>query len=222
MVNLKLNHELISLDPRARQLIFSNGSLANYDALISSVPIPDLIRMIRGTPKDVIEASGRLACSSCVLVNIGLDRADISKAHATYFYDEDICFTRLSFPHMLSVWNAPPGKGSIQAEVYFSNKYKPMSGSPEDWINPVIKDLNRCGYLRENDRVLFCNAVLVPYANVIFDLDRSVALEVVHGYLDDLNITYCGRYGEWKYLWTDEAFKSGENAAEKVINKMIL
>ena len=74
----------------------------------------------------------RLACSTCVLVNIGVNREDLSEAHMTYFYDEDICFTRLGFPHMLSASNAPPGTGSIQAEVYFSDKYKPFTGSPDD------------------------------------------------------------------------------------------
>jgi len=219
--SLKLNHELVSLDPRARQLRFSNGVVTYYDALISSVPLPDLVRMIRGTPQDVIQASQRLACSTCVLVNVGVDRAVISNAHMTYFYDEDICFTRLSFPHMLSSRNVPPGTGSIQAEVYFSDKYKPLSGSPDDWIEPVITDLRRCGLLREEDRVLFSNAMLVKYANVIFDLERAAALETVHGYLDDLGISYCGRYGDWGYLWTDESFKSGEKAAEKVLRKII-
>ena len=57
-----------------------------------------------------------------MLVNIGVDREDLSSAHMTYFYDEDICFTRLGFPHMLSATNVPPGTGSIQAEVYFSSK----------------------------------------------------------------------------------------------------
>ena len=68
--------------------------------------------MIDGTPQDVVDASRRLACSTCVLVNIGVDRADLSSAHMTYFYDEDICFTRLGFPHMLSAKNAPPDAGS--------------------------------------------------------------------------------------------------------------
>jgi protoporphyrinogen oxidase len=219
--SLKLNHELLSLDPRTRQLRFSNGIVVNYDGLISSVPLPDLIRMIYGTPQDVLDASRRLACSTCVLVNVGVDREDLSSAHMTYFYDEDICFTRLSFPHMFSARNVPPGTGSIQAEVYFSDKYKPLTGSPEDWIEPVITDLRRCGLLRVDDRILFSNATLVRYANIIFDLERAAALETVHGYLDDLDITYCGRYGDWGYLWTDESFKSGENAAEKVLSKMI-
>jgi protoporphyrinogen oxidase len=138
----------------------------------------------------------------------------------TYFYDDDICFTRLSFPHMLSSRNVPPRTGSIQAEVYFSHKYKPLNGSPDDWINPVIMDLRRCGLLRDDDRVLFSNAMLVPYANVIFDLERAAALETVHGYLDDLGIAFCGRYGDWAYMWTDDSFRSGEKAAERALNKI--
>jgi protoporphyrinogen oxidase len=216
--NLKLSHELVSIDPRTRKLSFANGVVAHYDALISSVPLPDLVRMIQGTPHDVLDASQRLACSTCVLVNVGVNREDLSNAHMTYFYDEDICFTRLSFPHMLSATNAPKGTGSVQAEVYFSEKYKPFTGSPEDWVQPVISDLRRCGILRETDRILCSKAMLLRYANIIFDLDRPVALETVHSYLDDVGIAYCGRYGDWGYMWTDESFKSGERAAETALS----
>ncbi len=87
--------------------------------------------MMVGAPPDVVvAAAARLACSTCVIVNIGLDRRDISDWHWTYFYDDDFCFSRLSFPHMLSPNNAPPDAGSIQAEIYFSSKYKPLDCSP--------------------------------------------------------------------------------------------
>ena len=215
--NLKLNHELVSVDPRERQLTFSNGNTTKYDSLITSVPLPELVRMMKGTPRDVVEASRRLACTTVVLVNVGVDREDISRSHLTYIYDEDICFTRLGFPHMLSATNVPAGTGSIQAELYFSEKYKPFMGSPEALIEPTIKDLRRIGLIRENDRVLFSKAMMLRYANVIFDLDRAAALKTVHGYLDDLGIAYCGRYGDWGYMWTDESFKSGELAAERTL-----
>lgn len=218
MGNLKLNHELVSIDSRSRELRFSNGVTTHYDALVSSVPLPELIRMTKGAPPDVVEAAQRLACSTCVLVNIGVNRPDLSSAHITYFYDEDIYFTRLGFPHMLSARNAPPGTGSIQAEVYFSDKYKPFKGSPADCIEPVIKDLHRCGILREDDQILSRHAAMVKYANVIFDLDRAAALKTVHAYLDEIGIAYCGRYGDWGYMWTDESFKSGELAAERALS----
>jgi protoporphyrinogen oxidase len=214
-----MNHELISIEPRQKRLRFSNGIEASYNALISSVPLPELVRMIEGAPQEVREAASRLACSTCLLVNLGVNREDLSKAHITYFYDEDICFSRIGFPHMLAASNAPAGTGSIQAEVYFSKKYKPFSGSPDAWIEPVIRDLRRCGVLREEDQILCQRAMLLPYANVIFDHERVEALATVHGYLKEMRIAYCGRYGDWAYMWTDESFKSGEQAAEGVLSQ---
>ena len=216
--NLHLGHSLVSINPIARTLSFSNGASVQYEQLIFSVPLPELVPMIEGVPGDVVEAVRRLACSTCVLVNLGINREDLSKAHMTYFYDEDICFSRLGFPHMLSSKNAPAGMGSIQAEVYFSSKYKPFTGKPEDWIEPVIRDLLRCGVLHEDDQIVCKQAMLLKHANIIFDLERADAVKTVHGYLDDIGIAYCGRYGEWGYLWTDESFKSGEQAAERALS----
>jgi protoporphyrinogen oxidase len=216
--NLNLNHEVVSINLKTRRVKFSNGNEVDYDALISSVPLPDLIPMIESAPENVVEASKRLACSSCVLVSIVVDRENISPAaQMTYFYDEDFCFSRLHFPHMLSAKNVPKGMGSIQAEVYFSNKYKPLTGKPEDCIEPVLRDLHRSGLLRKEDKVVFRHAMIVPFANIIFDLERAEALKIVHAYLDEAGIFYCGRYGEWGYLWTDESFKSGEQAAGRAI-----
>jgi hypothetical protein len=85
---------------------------------------------------------------------------------------------------------------------------------------PVINDLKRCGILKLNDKIIFTDARIIPYANVIFDLDRHSSLSIVHGYLNELGIIYCGRYGEWGYHWTDDSFISGENAAKKVLYNM--
>lgn len=219
LADIKLDHELTSIDPKGKVLRFANGHTTGYDALVSSVALPELLPMIAGAPRDVVEASQTLACSTCVLVNIGVDRADLSESQMTYFYDEDICFTRLSFPHMLSATNVPPGCGSIQAEVYFSSKYRPLKQAPEELIEPVIRDLLRSGIIRETDRILTRGARVVRFANVIFDLDRSASLKIVHGYLDDIGIAYCGRYGDWGYMWTDESFISGERAAQSALSR---
>ena len=66
--------------------------------------------------------------------------------------------------------------------------------------------------------LLFRQARFLKYANMIFDLERASALDTVHSYLDDIGIAYCGRYGDWGYMWTDESFKSGELAAERALS----
>jgi protoporphyrinogen oxidase len=216
--SLKLSHDVCRIDTRAQQLWFRNGATARFDALVSSVPLPDLVPMIDGAPDEVRAAGEKLAHTSCVLVNIGVDRADLSSNNLTYFYDADIACSRVSFPHLLSAHNAPAGCGSVQAEIYFSPKYKPLRGRPQDSIESTIRDLTRCGILKETDRTLFSQATVCKFANVIYDSDRRAALEIVHGFLDDCGIRYCGRYGDWNHAWTDESFKSGESAAEKALS----
>jgi len=214
---LRLGQEITGIDAKKKILRFGPGNEDNYQSLISSIPLPDLIPLIDDVPVDVVEAVGKLACSSCVLVNVGIDRHDVSDAHISYFYDRDICFSRLSFPHNMSRNNVPLGTSSIQAEVYYSSKYKPMLQKPENHVQPVVADLRKCGLLRPDDRIIHSNYHVIPYANIIFDHDREKALATVHGYLDEIGIAYCGRFGRWGYIWTDEAFLSGEEAAEKVL-----
>ena len=216
--DVRLNHRAVAVDPGARTVTFQNGHVVGYEQLISSLPLPELIRLISDVPAEVRDAAEQLACTTCVVVNIAVGREDVSDAHWTYFYDRDVIFTRVSFPHMLSPHNVPAGCGSIQAEIYFSRKYKPLTAPADDYIAPTIRDLQRCGLLREDERILFSNATVAPYANVIFDRDRPRALATVRGYLEEVDVLSCGRYGEWGYLWTDESFMSGEAAASRALD----
>jgi len=213
--HLELRSEVVRIEPKSRTLSFADGRTAGYDGLVSSIPLPEVVKLVAGAPPDVLAAAERLACSSCVLVNLGVGRDDFASTHISYFYDLDVVFPRVSFPHRMSGGNAPPGKGSIQVEIYFSKQYRPFTGQPKDWIEPTIRDLVRCGVLREDDEILLKDAVFVPYANIIFDHPRVEALATVRGFLDDVGVQTCGRYGEWAYYWTDDSYKSGERAAAR-------
>jgi len=218
--DIRLNHKVVRINPVSKEITFGDGMVLPYEHLVSSIPLPEFVPMIDGVPQDVLDAAERLACSTCVVVNIGLAREDISENHVSYFYDRDFTFTRLSFPHMQAKNNAPPGMGSIQAECYYSKKYRPLDKAPEELIEPTIADLKRCGLLKEDEKVVSAEARLIPYANIIFDHDRAEAVATVRGYIEDLGIHTCGRYGEWGYIWTDESFKGGESAAQEIIDSL--
>lgn len=216
--DLRLEHEVVAVDSDARTVSFRHGETMGYRELVSSIPLPLLVPMITGAPTDVVEASQRLACTTAVIVNLGVGRDDISPAQWRYYYDDDIVFARTSFPHLLSPGTCPPGCGSVQVEVYYSAKYRPLDRPAVDCIQPVIDDLVKTGVFDESDEILFSEARVIPFANVIFDLERRAALETVHGFLADVGVRWCGRYGDWEYAWTDEAFFSGERAAQQLLD----
>ena len=72
---------------------------------------------------------------------------------------------------------------SIQAEIYFSDRYRPLTQPVESLIEPTLDGLRRMGVLREDDRIVAAEARLARYANIIYDADRAAALAVIEPYL---------------------------------------
>ena len=61
---------------------------------------------------------------------------------------------------MLSATNAPPGCGSIQAEVYFSSKYRPLEQSTDSIIDQLL--LTCADVISSMRRIVFFSAVRSP------------------------------------------------------------
>ena len=219
--DVRLGCEIVGIDPSARIVRLANGDSAAYSELISSIPLPELVPLIDGAPRSVVDAAQRLAFSSVVLVNLGVDRPGIGgDTHIRYVYDKDIPFSRISFPHRLSPKVVPDGTSAIQVEWYFSEKYRPLTTHPDSLIEPTITHLRSMGTLEASDRILVSEAKVARYANVIYDHERGAAVEVIQRFLDQVGVHVCGRYGEWNHLWTDESFLSGERAAEAALESM--
>ena len=215
---VQILHEVSLIDVKAKKIEFSNGVIAYYEHLISSLPITVLIEKIKDVPQYVKKASEKLACTSVELINIGIKKSEsLPDYHWFYAYDEDISFTRGSFPDRLSLNNVPKGCQSLQLEVYHS-KYKLLKTN--DILGKVVRDLYKIGLLKTTDDIMLNNRISIPYANIIFDFEREKNLKVVKKYLMNNKIIVCGRYGEWDYFWSDDSVLSGFKAADSVIKQM--
>ena len=150
------------------------------------------------------------------MVNIGVDRENITDKSWIYFLGREFSFIRVSFPFNFSASVVPDGTSSISAEIAYGND-NPLPSSKDRLADRVIEDLIKAEILLRNDKILHLGTIDVPYAYVIFDRNRRQATKIIHGYLKEHNIVPCGRYGMWGYLWSDEAILSGKKAAESVV-----
>lgn len=195
----------------SKKLQFNGQEELGYKKLISTLPLPDLVAMIEDAPSEVRAAAARLRHNSIMVVNLGIDRGNLSDKHWIHFPEPAISFFRISFPSNFAPDLAPRGTSSVSAEVSYSPSARLDKSQV---IDRVIDDLRRVGILRREDRVVLIDTVNIKYAYVIYDHHRKEAVRTIHDFLRKNDIYPCGRYGSWAYFWSDEAVLSGRKAAE--------
>ena len=208
-----------NIDVKNKVITFNEKEQINYQKVLSTIPLPELLRIIPDTPDDVIEASKLLKTNSIYVVNIGVKRPKITDKSWIYFLEKDFCFVRVSFPfnftHDLDSV-VPKGHSSISVEISYGNDNQ-LLGDKEEIIEKVKKDLIRADILRADDEITYLDTYDIKYGYVIFDKNRKPSIKKIHEFLKPHDIIPCGRYGLWAYLWSDEAIMSGKKAAEKLL-----
>jgi protoporphyrinogen oxidase len=213
-IKINLNKEALLIDAENKRVEFSDGTKEYYSNLISSIPLPELVKIIKDCPPHILEAGNDLLATSGQLVSIGFNRPDIPKYLWAYIYDEDIFTARVYSPSLKSIHNVPEGKSSLQFETYYS-KYLPKRLAGEELISHVINKGAKMNLFSKND-IDILDYKEVKYANVVFDRKRKKAVTAIHGYLKNIGIACIGRFGEWDYLWSDQSLLSGMKVNENI------
>ena len=202
--DIRYNKEVIEIDTQSKKVLFSDGASVGYCRLISSLPLPEMVKIVKNTPDEVIEAASKLECTCGYHVSIALKTKRIPPYLWWYIYDEDNLSARVHSPSMKSPDNAPEGCSSLQMEVYC----KQGEYTVEEIKERTVGNLISLGFIKEDD-ILFVHLGYEKYANVIFTEPIYEARKIVRDYLASVDIETIGRFGEWDYLWSDQALMSG-------------
>jgi protoporphyrinogen oxidase/glycosyltransferase involved in cell wall biosynthesis len=211
---IEMGADVVQVLPRERIVALRDGRRFRYDDLISTMPLPELIRAIGDeAPQEVRDAANGLRHVSIRCVNIGIDRVATDK-HWIY-YPEDSIFHRIFVQGNASPGCNPPGGFGFTCEISYS-PYKPLPVDGEELIARAIEDCRKVGMIQEGDTILAANQVDMPYAYVLYDHKRARNVETCKAWLKQFGITLAGRYSEWEYYNSDHALLAGKKAAETV------
>ncbi|RJF99108.1 FAD-dependent oxidoreductase [Noviherbaspirillum saxi] len=213
---IELNADVVSVSPRQHLITLADGRRYEYENLISTMPLPQLIRMIGDeAPDEVRQAAADLKHISVRCVNLGVARENITDKHWIY-YPEDTIFHRIFVQGNASPECNPPGGFGITCEITYSPTWKPLPMSGQELIDRCIRDCVKVGMFREDDEIIVAGEVDMPYAYVVYDHARAKNVETIKSWLAMYDITLAGRYSEWEYYNSDHAFIAGKKAAEAV------
>jgi protoporphyrinogen oxidase len=212
---VECNADVVQVLPSEHVVALADGRRFRYDNLVSTMPLPELIKLIGDeAPEEVRAAAKGLRHISIRCVNIGIDRVATDK-HWIY-YPEDSIFHRIFVQGNASPECNPPGGFGFTCEISYS-PYKPLPVDGEELIQRAIEDCRKVGMIQPGDKILCANQVDMPIAYVLYDHNRAKNVETCKNWLKQFDITLAGRYSEWEYYNSDHALLAGKKAADTVL-----
>ncbi len=213
---LRLGVSLESVDWRRKRLRLSTGKGLAYNRLVSTLPLPELLKRLDPFPPELQEPLDDLRWTTVLCLNVGVARPRISPASWIYFPERRFPFYRVGFPMNFTPHAVPRGCSSMYVEVSFVPGTEPTdeAGRARLWRR-VREGLVAARVLRRTDRFPVVNVVPLRYAYVVYDARRAEALRRAFAWLEKYaRAISIGRYGAWKYSFMEEAILDGKKAAE--------
>ncbi|HVN64718.1 MAG TPA: FAD-dependent oxidoreductase [Candidatus Binataceae bacterium] len=186
--------------------------IRSYDALVSTIPIQDLIDALPDVPAYVSDAVRDLRYNSLIVVMIGAVGSALP-CTALYVPDPSLLFHRLSFPQSFTEHGAPPGHMAITAEITTNPGDGIHELGDDDVLRKVVAGLETMGLLRAAD-LRFSRIHRTKHAYVVRTFDYSDKLKLALDYLNGLGIISAGRNAEFEYINMDEAVRRGLEVAK--------
>lgn len=209
--NLHLNTGVKYIIPEKKAIELETGERVEYEKLISTIPLKTLVSRIKGTiPTKVINSAEGLKHNSAIIVNLGVKGSKLTDKHWIYLPEKQYTPYRVGVYSNFSGHMAPPGTTSYYVEIAYQGGWAINRQSISE---KAIDGMIEIGLVPSREDILVQDVQDIPCAYVIYDANYAGNQKVILDYLDSLDISSIGRYGNWEYSGMEEAMQQGRTAA---------
>ena len=198
----------VSIDPLRKVALLSTGEEVRYRAVVSSVPLPDMVDLVGGAPPAVREASRLLRGATVTYVNVAARDIGGPAWHWVYLPESSLRPYRVGSASAAVGSLAPPGCRSFYVEMSGREPVPPVEAE-----RAALDALLSLGMIESLDDVKFAEVRTIPQAYVIHDRGYGPAREAVRRWLGEHDILVAGRSGNWEYSSMEDALLGGRQAA---------
>jgi protoporphyrinogen oxidase len=218
---LRFNTMVTGIDLNRQTVRTSQGETFEYDTLISTIPLRELIR-VSGQSQFEKPAERGLLYSSSNIFGIGLrgkPRSDLAKKCWMYFPEDNCPFYRVTVFSNYSPNNVPDIKTnwSLMAEVSESSH---KSVDQARLTEEVIDGLLATRLIERREDIVSIWKYRAGYGYPTPGLERDRALADILPFFESKSVYSRGRFGLWKYEVSnqDHSFMQGVEIVERLLN----
>ena len=208
VADLRLGQHVTSIDPRTSTLRTASGEKASWRRLISTLPLPALLRLIPNVPSAISSAVSALEALPITLVMLVLDGQHQTLRQRIYCPDENISGHKIVLNHNSSRWLRALPRHGIQVEL---SEFSPFNSSTnvKALVNAVVTGLLRMAVIPSPDYIRCTKVLRIPLGYPVQTHSRSNTVALAQRWLSEHRIYTVGRFGEWAYINSDEALYRG-------------
>ncbi|MEY4543950.1 MAG: hypothetical protein RL685_145 [Pseudomonadota bacterium] len=194
-----------SVDPRARTVRTEAGEAHRYQTLLSTLPLPALLRLC-DAPEELRRAVDSLEYLSLKVVLLVIDHPVDTEIQRIYCADDTLPAHKIALNHNSSDYLRGLPRHGIMAEVSCAQGALPLD---RELTAATIAGLERMGILRSAAEVVAWRVLEAKYAYPVPTHHRDGVVARARAWLRERNIEIVGRFGEWAYINADEAMHRG-------------
>jgi UDP-galactopyranose mutase len=211
---IEFGRELARVDPVTRTARSNDGGVWRWDRLVSTMPLPRLLRAIEGCPPDLIADADQLEFVSLKMLLILVGRPLADQPQRVYSADPAVPPHKTAFNHTSSASLRARPVHAVMCEIAHSPE-KPLA--PDDALTRTTVDwLVDAGLIGARADVAETRVVDVEYGYPVYTPSRPAILERIRAYLAPLGVFTLGRFGGWDYVNSDACIRQGAQLAAQL------
>ncbi len=211
--DVHLNSTFETLNLRTRELTVA-GERVPYQAVVATIPLPELMARITDLPEDISRHASRLRCTTLRYLNVATRSRPPADWHWLYVPEKRLPFYRVGVYSNAVASMAPPDAASLYVELADRG---PVS---EATLREVAQGLTEIGAVTSPTDIRFADVREIKYAYVVFDEHYYAATKAIIPFLESHGIYPRGRYGEWIYNAMEDCLLAGRQVAATIAAKL--
>jgi protoporphyrinogen oxidase len=216
--HLHCNAEVKSIDTNKQRIRLSDGTESDYDAVISTIPIPELIRVakldsLRGLTK-------RLLHTHVYMIGLAYPCAlpeELEGKTWVYCPEDKSLFYRVTPFSTFSETHVPDIRTWCSFMCEVAEPGTNVLRDPAELVAGAIDGMENLGLMARREDIHVFTKV-APYGYPVPTIDRDEVLSEVMTELEKVNIYSRGRFGGWKYEVgnMDHSFMQGVEVVDRI------
>lgn len=214
--NIRLGQHVCFIDPHRKVLMTKQAKVFKWERIVSTMPIPDLIGMLKNAPRNVVRLAHQLQFVSLQLGFFVMSEPLHGVPQRLYCADAEFPAHKITFNSLSSENERKKHYHSIIAETSVNDECMDCC---HDRTARILKGLSDAKIIKGQPQIMMHRYEFVKYAYPVQCHQVKHIIDSLSRYLESQGIYSVGRFGKWQYINSDECLLKGAELAKRLDSK---